>query len=188
MPSLRSVLRFQDPDVILVGEIRDEETARTAMRAAMTGHLVFSTVHAKDTISAIFRLLDLGVEPFLVANSMNLVVAQRLVHFLCDKCRQPIPLKPSVAARWDATPRASTIFGPVGAERCPSRPVFPGRQGDPRSRNSNDELRDAILDRPTIQAMKDAIAGDIFTTLQQSGWQLATKGYTSLDEIDRTVG
>src|SRR5262249_17221762 len=87
---LRSVLR-QDPDVILVGEIRDEETARTAMQAAMTGHLVFSTVHSKDTISAIFRLLDLKVEPYLVANSLDLVLAQRLVRVLCDSCKRPVP-------------------------------------------------------------------------------------------------
>jgi type II secretory ATPase GspE/PulE/Tfp pilus assembly ATPase PilB-like protein len=103
---LRSVLR-QDPDVILVGEIRDDETARTAMQAAMTGHLVFSTVHAKDTVAALFRLLDLRVEPYLVANSLSLVLAQRLVRTLCPRCKTEIPVPPGSPAAWAGTARAS---------------------------------------------------------------------------------
>ena len=184
---LRSVLR-QDPDVILVGEIRDEETARTAMRAAMTGHLVFSTVHAKDTISSIFRLLDLGVEPFLVANSMNLVVAQRLVRSLCPECKQKMTLKPGIATKMGRYAQGvSHTYGPVGCERC-LKTGFNGRQAVFEMLEFNDELRDVVLNKPSIQAMKEAIAGDIFTTLQQSGWQLAVQGQTSLDEVERTVG
>ncbi len=184
---LRSVLR-QDPDVILVGEIRDEETARTAMRAAMTGHLVFSTVHAKDTISSIFRLLDLGVEPFLVANSMNLVVAQRLVRSLCQSCKQEVTLKPAVATKMGRYAQGvSKTSAPVGCDRC-LKTGFIGREAVFEMLDFNDELRDVVLNKPTIQAMKEAIAGDIFTTLQQSGWQLAVKGRTSLEEVERTVG
>jgi general secretion pathway protein E len=104
---LRSVLR-QDPDVILVGEIRDEETARTAMQAAMTGHVVFSTVHAKDTIAAVFRLLDLKVEPYLVANSLDLVLAQRLVRVLCEHCKR----RSRAPGRGDAAGQA-----PAGQDR-----------------------------------------------------------------------
>ena len=183
---LRSVLR-QDPDVILVGEIRDEETARTAMRAAMTGHLVFSTVHAKDTISSIFRLLDLGVEPFLVANSMNLVVAQRLVRSLCQECKQPLTLKPGVATKMGRYAQGvSHTYGPVGCERC-LKTGYVGRQAVFEMLDFNDDLRDVVLNQPTIQAMKEAIAGEIFTSLQQSGWQLAVRGLTSLEEVERTV-
>ncbi|HWB18969.1 MAG TPA: ATPase, T2SS/T4P/T4SS family, partial [Phycisphaerales bacterium] len=91
---LRSVLR-QDPDVIFVGEIRDIETATVAMQAAMTGHLVYTTVHAKDSIGAIFRLLDLGVEAFLVANALNLIIAQRLVRVLCPTCKKPVKVTPA---------------------------------------------------------------------------------------------
>jgi general secretion pathway protein E len=184
---LRSVLR-QDPDVILVGEIRDEETARTAMRAAMTGHLVFSTVHAKDTISSVFRLLDLGVEPFLVANSLNLVLAQRLVRSLCPECKQAMPLKPGVATKMGRYAQGvSKTFGPVGCSRC-LKTGFQGRQAIYELLEFNDELRDVVLNNPTIQAMKQAIAGDIFTTLEQSGWQLAVKGDTSLQEVERATG
>lgn len=183
---LRSVLR-QDPDVILVGEIRDEETARTAMRAAMTGHLVFSTVHAKDSISAIFRLLDLGVEPFLVANSMNLVIAQRLVRSLCDACKQALRLPPGVATKMGRYAQGVTkTYGPVGCERC-LKTGYLGRQAVYEMLDFNDELRDVVLNKPTIQAMKQAIAGDVFTSLVESGWQLAVKGQTSLAEVDRTV-
>ena len=83
---LRSVLR-QDPDVILVGEIRDSDTAKIAMQASMTGHMVMSTVHAKDTLGTVFRLLDLGIEPYLIASALNVVLAQRLVRSLCPKCK-----------------------------------------------------------------------------------------------------
>jgi len=184
---LRSVLR-QDPDVILVGEIRDDETARTAMRAAMTGHLVFSTVHAKDTISSVFRLLDLGVEPFLVANSLNVVLAQRLVRSLCPECKQPIPLKPGVATKMGRYAQGvSKTYGPVGCERC-LKTGYQGRQAIYEMLEFNDELRDVVLNAPSIQAMKQAIAGDIFTTLEQSGWQLAVRGDTSLQEVERATG
>src|SRR5690606_10414543 len=95
---LRSVLR-QDPDAILVGEIRDPETARIAMQAAITGHLVFSTLHTKDTVGTIFRLLDLGVEPYLVAQALHIVLAQRLVRKLCPHCKKPEPLTPEQRKR-----------------------------------------------------------------------------------------
>ena len=184
---LRSVLR-QDPDVILVGEIRDEETARTAMRAAMTGHLVFSTVHAKDTISAVFRLLDLGVEPFLVANSMNLVIAQRLVRTLCQECKQSLTLKPAVATRMGRYAQGvSTTYGPVGCERC-LKTGYHGRQAVFEMLDFTDELRDVVLNKPTILAMKQAIATGLFTPLLDSGWQAAVRGDTSIAEVERVVG
>ncbi len=184
---LRSVLR-QDPDVILVGEIRDDETARTAMQAAMTGHLVFSTVHAKDTIAAVFRLLDLKVEPFLVANSLDLVLAQRLVRVLCDGCKTPIPIAPGVATRIGKfLGGKSTMFAATGCSRC-LRTGYSGRRALFELLDFNDDLRDVVLREPTIQAMKKVIENGHFTTLAQSGWKLVAEGVTTLEEVDFVAG
>ncbi|MCC6230184.1 MAG: Flp pilus assembly complex ATPase component TadA [Phycisphaerales bacterium] len=184
---LRSVLR-QDPDVILVGEIRDEETARTAMQAAMTGHLVFSTVHAKDTIAAVFRLLDLKVEPYLVANSLDLVLAQRLVRHLCDHCKQPIRVTPGQATRLGKHLQGKTsIYSATGCTRC-LKTGFRGRRAIFELLDFTDELRDVILTEPTIAAMKKVIEGGLFTTLAQFGWRLVSEGITTLDEVDQVAG
>jgi general secretion pathway protein E len=184
---LRSVLR-QDPDVILVGEVRDEETARTAMRAAMTGHLVFSTVHAKDTIGSVFRLLDLGVESFLVANSLNLVVAQRLLRVLCERCKQPTRITPSQANRMGRFAEGkSEVFTPVGCSQC-LRTGYRGRRAVLELLDFSDDLRDVILKDPTIAGMKQVIRQGLFTTLSEAGWQLVASGATSIEEVERTVG
>jgi type II secretory ATPase GspE/PulE/Tfp pilus assembly ATPase PilB-like protein len=184
---LRSVLR-QDPDVILVGEIRDEETARTAMQAAMTGHLVFSTVHAKDTIAAIFRLLDLKVEPYLVANSLDLVLAQRLVRVLCESCKRQIPVAPGVATRLGKYLGGKTqMYGATGCGRC-LRTGYRGRRAIFELLDFTDDLRDVVLRDPSIQAMKRVIEQGHFTTLAQSGWKLVAEGATTLEEVDHVAG
>ena len=191
---LRSVLR-QDPDVILVGEIRDEETARTAMQAAMTGHLVFSTVHAKDTVAAIFRLLDLGVEPYLVANALDLVLAQRLVRVLCTNCRRQVPLSPGEASKIGATlskhtaasNRANHVYTPTGCAAC-LRTGFVGRRAIFELLEFNDALRDIVLQEPSIQAIKKVIEADLFTTLRTFGLRLAAQGITSLEEVNQVAG
>lgn len=184
---LRSVLR-QDPDVILVGEVRDEETARTAMQAAMTGHLVFSTVHSKDTISAIFRLLDLKVEPYLVANSLDLVLAQRLVRVLCEHCKRPISVPPGVATRLGRyLDRKTEMFIGTGCSKC-LRTGFRGRRAIFELLEFTDELRDVVLRNPTIADMKRIIEQGLFTTLAQFGWRLVAEGVTSLDEVDKVAG
>lgn len=184
---LRSVLR-QDPDVILVGEIRDQETARTAMQASMTGHVVFSTVHAKETIGAVFRLLDLGIEPYLVANSLDLVLAQRLVRVLCPSCKRAVPIPPGVASRIGTHLHGKTeSYVPVGCSRCLGA-GYRGRRGIYELLVFDDELRDVVLNTPSIQAMKKVIAGGLFTTLVEFGWRLAADGHTSLDEVDRVAG
>ncbi|MCA9300923.1 MAG: type II/IV secretion system protein, partial [Phycisphaerales bacterium] len=137
---LRSVLR-QDPDVILLGEVRDEDTARTAMQAAMTGHVVFSTIHAKDTITSIFRLLDLKVEPYLVANSLDVVLAQRLVRVVCPMCVRETRLTPGQSSRCgrflkgrDEVPIA------VGCRSC-LRTGYQGRRAVFEMVEMTDELR-----------------------------------------------
>ncbi|QQS09570.1 MAG: Flp pilus assembly complex ATPase component TadA [Phycisphaerales bacterium] len=183
---LRSVLR-QDPDVILVGEIRDEETARTAMQAAMTGHVVFSTIHAKDSISAVFRLLDLRVEPYLVANALDLVLAQRLVRVLCDNCKRLIPVTPGQATRMGRYLQGKTeVFVPTGCLRC-LRTGYVGRRALFELLDFTDELRDIVLSTPSIAAMKKTIETGLFTTLVQSGWRLVAEGTSSLEEVDRVT-
>ncbi|MFO0832905.1 MAG: ATPase, T2SS/T4P/T4SS family [Phycisphaerales bacterium] len=183
---LRSVLR-QDPDVILVGEVRDEETARTAMQAAITGHLVLSSVHAKESVTAVFRLLDLKVEPYLVANSLNLVLAQRLVRVLCDTCKRPVNVSPGQASKigkWLGG--KSQIYAATGCGRC-LRTGYRGRRALFELMDFNDDLRDIVLNRPTIAGMKKVIEQGLFTTLQQSGWKLVADGTTTMDEVDRVA-
>lgn len=183
---LRSVLR-QDPDVILLGEIRDEETARTAMQAAMTGHLVFSTVHAKDTMSSVFRLLDLKVEPYLVANSLEVVLAQRLVRVLCENCKRAVRVTPGQATRMGKYLENQTdVYVATGCATC-LRTGYRGRKAIYELLDFTDELRDVILKEPTIAAMKKVIETGMFTTLVQSGWQQVARGVSTMEEVDRVA-
>ena len=183
---LRSVLR-QDPDVIFVGEIRDTETATVAMQAAMTGHLVYSTVHAKDSIGAIFRLLDLGVEAYLVANALDIILAQRLVRTLCS-CKKAVSPTPSQNMKMGkllgGIPK---IYVPTGCKRC-LRTGFHGRRALFELLDFNDQMRDILLETPTIQKIHNVANQGLFTTLQQFGFQQVVKGVTSFDEIARVAG
>ncbi len=184
---LRSVLR-QDPDVIFVGEIRDDETARVALQAAMTGHLVFSTLHTKDTIGAVFRLLDLGAERHMVANACDLVLAQRLVRTLCDNCKRPAKLTPAQGSRLGrAAHGIDHVYAATGCAQC-LRTGYRGRQALFELLSFNDELRDIVLNNPQISAIKKVIEQGVFTTLLQSGYNLVAKGETSMDEVQRVVG
>lgn len=183
---LRSVLR-QDPDVILVGEIRDEETARTAMQASMTGHLVFSTVHAKDTMSSVFRLLDLKVEPYLVANSLEVVIAQRLVRVLCENCKRTIRVTPSQSTRMGRFLEGQhEVYVATGCQAC-LRTGYRGRKAIFELLDFTDELRDVIIKDPTIASMKRVIEQGMFTTLVQSGWIQVARGVTTMEEVDRVA-
>jgi general secretion pathway protein E len=184
---LRSVLR-QDPDVIFVGEIRDTETATVAMQASMTGHLVYTTVHAKDSIGAIFRLLDLGIEPYLVANALNVILAQRLVRCLCDTCKKPAKPTPAQNMKMgQALGGVPRIFTPSGCKRC-LKTGFIGRRAIFELLEVTDQLRDVILKSPTIQQIREVLGQGLFMSLQQSGYQLVAQGVTSIDEIDRVAG
>lgn len=184
---LRSVLR-QDPDVLLLGEIRDPETAATAMQAAMTGHLVLSTVHSKDTIGTIFRLLDLGVEPFLVASSLNLILAQRLVRLLCPSCKGAKKPTPGETMQISLPgSEVARIHYAVGCEKCLGTGYL-GRQGLFELLAINDNLRDIILKKPTMIEIRDALKRTVFTSLQEGGYQMVAQGLTSMDEVERTVG
>jgi type II secretory ATPase GspE/PulE/Tfp pilus assembly ATPase PilB-like protein len=184
---LRSILR-QDPDVILVGEIRDVETANVAMQAAMTGHLVFSTVHARDTIGSVFRLLDLGVEPYLVANALDIVFAQRLVRVLCPTCRRQIaPTLAQQLKMGKGIEGMTTIFEPVGCAFCLDTGYY-GRRAIFELLEMNDMLREIVLKQPTPQQIREVLRNGLFTSLQGYGFQMVTNGITSYDEIERVSG
>jgi general secretion pathway protein E len=184
---LRSVLR-QDPDVIFVGEIRDIETATVAMQASMTGHLVYTTVHAKDSIGAIFRLLDLGIEPYLVANALNVIIAQRLVRLLCDTCKKPVKPTPAQNMKMGAgLGGVAQIFVPTGCKRC-LRTGYIGRRALFEVLEFTNAMRDVVLKTPTIQGIRDIANQGLFMTLQQHGFQLVAQGVTSIDEVDRVSG
>ncbi|HWP40584.1 MAG TPA: ATPase, T2SS/T4P/T4SS family [Tepidisphaeraceae bacterium] len=181
---LRSVLR-QDPDVLLVGEIRDSETARIAMQAAITGHLVFSTVHTKDTVGTIFRLLDLGIEPYMVAQGLHVVLAQRLIRKLCPYCKKPVnPLPEQRQAMGEIGARVQKIYQPVGCARCLGT-GFSGRQAFFELLRVNDALRDVILRNPTMQEIQAVLGKGRFVTLRQSAYQLVAAGVTPFEEVDR---
>jgi type II secretory ATPase GspE/PulE/Tfp pilus assembly ATPase PilB-like protein len=184
---LRTVLR-QDPDVILVGEIRDAETARTAMQASITGHLVFSTVHTKDTVGTVFRLLDLGVEPYLLTQALQLVLAQRLVRKLCTQCKRPIKLTDVQRGRMGpAADGVEKVYAPVGCFRCLNT-GYVGRRAVFEMLNTTEELRDAIIRNPTSQQISEALSKIKFQRLQHSAYELVAKGEVAFDEADRAIG
>jgi general secretion pathway protein E len=184
---LRSILR-QDPDVILVGEIRDAETANVAMQAAMTGHLVFSTVHARDTIGSIFRLLDLGVEPYLISNSLDVIIAQRLIRTLCATCKKPV--QPTLAQQLKLGRMMDGVANIYQGNGCPScfDTGYFGRRGIFEVLEMTDPLRDVVLKRPTMQQIREVLRTGLFTSLQSYGTQMVLNGITSFDEVDRVAG
>ncbi|MBN1491341.1 MAG: Flp pilus assembly complex ATPase component TadA [Phycisphaerae bacterium] len=183
---LISMLR-QDPDVILVGEIRDPETARTAIQAAMTGHLVFTTLHARDTIGSIFRLMDLGVEPYMVANAVTMCLSQRLVRVLCEGCRKPFRPSPSQLVRMKMeNKRVERLYTHVGCRKC-MNVGYLGRTAIFELLSFSDQIRDAILTQPTIHQIRKAAGEYAFQTLVDSGYAKVAEGVTTIDEVERVA-
>jgi general secretion pathway protein E len=184
---LRSVLR-QDPDVIFVGEIRDIETATVALQASMTGHLVYTTVHAKDTIGSIFRLLDLGIEPPLVANSLNLIVAQRLVRLLCPNCRKAVtPTSAQTLRMGQSVGGLPKVYVPQACKRCLGT-GYHGRRALFELLEITDSIRDMIMKGPSIKAIREKARQGLFTSLEEFGFGLVAEGVTTFDEIERVAG
>jgi general secretion pathway protein E len=184
---LRSVLR-QDPDVILVGEIRDAETAKVAMQASITGHLVFSTVHTKDTLGTVYRLLDLGVEPFLLAQGLQVVIAQRLVRQLCPYCRTPQAVTPAQLAKMGpAYEGVQRVFAPAGCGRCLGT-GYAGRRALFEVLRMTDALSDAMSNGASPAKLQEAMAGSDFLTLAQAGFRYVAEGAVAFDEVDKAVG
>lgn len=184
---LRTCLR-QDPDVIVLGEIRDQDTAVTSMQAATTGHLVLSTVHANDTVSTVLRLLDLGVEPYLIASTLNIVLAQRLVRRLCESCKAATkPTEQDLARLGKTADDDLTIYAPTGCDACFGT-GYAGRVGVFELLDATDAIRDVILNKPNLVDLRQALAGTGFVTLKEHAIQRVLAGTTSMDDAHRTVG
>jgi type IV pilus assembly protein PilB len=183
---LRTILR-SDPDVILVGEIRDEETARITMQAATTGHLVLSTLHAQSASSSIVRLKDMGVDPGLLAPSLNCVVAQRLARRLCVQCREPYAPTDLERQRFDldSLGHVQHLYRPRGCDTC-LQTGFEGRVALYEAMSVEGTIR-RLIDAPTEEIFAAAVEQGM-TTLRESGLRLAVAGITSLGEVHRVTG
>jgi len=179
---LRSIVR-QDPDVIMVGEIRDAETAEIAIQAALTGHLVFSTLHTNDAAGAVSRLLEMGVEDYLLGSSLLGVLAQRLVRRVCGKCKRPVTLTAGVAQEVGGTAEA---FEGAGCEEC-SRTGYRGRAGIYELLVMSDAVRQLILKRSSADVIRDAAVGDGMRTLREDGWRQVRAGLTTVAEVVRVT-
>jgi type IV pilus assembly protein PilB len=184
--ALRSFLR-QDPNIILVGEIRDFETAEIAVKAALTGHLVLSTLHTNDAPSTINRLMNMGIEPFLVASSVNLICAQRLVRRVCANCKEPNPVPPAALVDIGFSPNDTDGVTPmkgVGCEKC-NKTGYKGRLGLYEVMDVTDELRELILVGASALELRRKAIDDGMITLRQSGLRKIREGLTTIEEVVR---
>jgi len=183
---LRSVLR-QDPDVILVGEIRDKETAEIAMQAALTGHFVFTTLHANDTATTVTRLLDIGIDTSLVQSAVTAVLAQRLVRVLCDTCKEPY--KPSAEFLKSAgipADKVNVFYKEKGCPAC-NGTGYRGRTGVHELMVCDGKIRELLVGRPSIQAIRTAARKAGMRTLQEEGLRKVIAGVTSVNEVVRVT-
>jgi type IV pilus assembly protein PilB len=183
--SLRAFLR-QDPDVIMVGEIRDFETAEIAIKAALTGHLVLSTLHTNDAPSTVNRLLNMGVEPFLVASSVNLIMAQRLARVICSQCKEDAPVAPEVLRDMGWVGEPFTPQKGAGCAACGGT-SYRGRIALYEVMPMTEEIREAVLSGATGTELKKAAAQGGMKTLRQSGLTKCAEGMTTLEEILRVT-
>ena len=179
---LRSILR-QDPDVIMVGEIRDLETATIATQAAMTGHVVFSTLHTNDAPGAITRLIDMGVEPFLVSSSLEAVLAQRLVRRICSKCIEDIPAPPQIKERY---PEVKFVKKGAGCNAC-NRSGYRGRVGLFELLIVNDDIRKLITDKVAASEIRQYAVKHGMKLLYDDGLEKVKEGRTTLEEVLRVT-
>ncbi len=184
---LRSILR-QDPDVILVGEIRDRETAGIAIHAALTGHLVFSTLHTNDAPGAITRLQDMGVDSFLISSALTAVLAQRLVRRLCPQCRQPVTVDAALLARHEISdkPGSHQAWRGVGCPACGGQ-GYRGRSGIFELMEISDALRELINVQAHSDALRRKALSEGMVSLRSHGWLKVKQGQTSLEEVLRVT-
>jgi type IV pilus assembly protein PilB len=184
--ALRSFLR-QDPNIILVGEIRDFETAEIAVKAALTGHLVLSTLHTNDAPSTVNRLMNMGIEPFLVASSLNLVCAQRLVRRICRNCTEPDPMPPPALMQAGFSAEDANTVTPnrgKGCERC-NNTGYKGRVGLYEVMEVTDELRELILVGASSLELRRKAVDEGMISLRHSGLRKVKEGVTTIEEIVR---
>jgi len=187
--SLRAILRH-DPDIVLVGEIRDLETAENAIQASLTGHLVFSTLHTNDAAGAYTRMIDMGVEPFLVASTVEAVMAQRLVRTLCSECRRPYtPAHEDLPGdfpfeEWRAA--GTPLYEPVGCRAC-RHLGYRGRMGIYELLVTTEAVRQIAHERASTWKLKQAAMNDGMRTLRQDGWSKVIAGRTTVEEVMRVT-
>ena len=182
--ALRAFLR-QDPDIIMVGEIRDRETAEIAINASLTGHMVFSTLHTNDAAGAFPRLIDMGVEPFLIASAVAGVMGQRLCRRLCQDCKREVPLDRKYY-NLDYPPAQETVFEPNGCDRC-SRTGYKGRRALFEVLEVDEEIEGAIVRRENATQIRNLSLGKGMKTLREDGWAKVFAGVTSVKEILRVT-
>jgi type II secretory ATPase GspE/PulE/Tfp pilus assembly ATPase PilB-like protein len=183
--ALRSVLR-QDPQVIVIGEIRDAETARIAIQAGLTGHLVISTIHSGTAAGVFTRLLDMGIEPFLVASSVTGVLAQRLVRLNCPHCRAPYPLDPAVRARFALEESRGPYLRGIGCDACQGI-GYRGRTAVGELLRVDEPLAEQLLARPRTRTLHEAALRAGMVEMEHDGLRLAERGDTTLDELMRVL-
>jgi type IV pilus assembly protein PilB len=185
---LKAILR-QDPDIILVGEVRDVETAQIAIQSALTGHLVLCSMHAADSVGAIYRFIDMGIEPYLVASALIGVVAQRLVRLVCERCAGSAPPTTVETAFFRATigtEPPARLPQAVGCARCTGT-GFHSRVGVFECLQVDDPVRERIVARSPHAELLESAVGNGMHTLQQAGCDIAASGRTTLAEVMRTV-
>lgn len=180
---LRSILRH-DPDVILIGEIRDGETAESAIQAALTGHLVFSTLHTNDAPGAFTRLVDMGVEPFLVSSTLEGVLAQRLLRKLCPRCKAPYRPDPDDLPFGYTLDGVDRIYRPVGCRECRDT-GYSGRTGIFELLRADHTVRRMCVERADSNKIREYARAHGMSTLRDSGWRKVLEGVTSVDEVLR---
>jgi general secretion pathway protein E len=183
--ALRTILR-QDPDVVMIGEIRDLETAQIAVQASLTGHLVFATLHTNDAVSAVTRLVDMGVEPFLLASSLIGVGAQRLVRKLCLECRKPFTADAAQLRVLGFAPTDGTLYSAQGCAAC-NRSGYRGRTGIYELLTVDDDLRRLIHDRASEQTLRAHVLSRGMRSLRDDGMRWAAQGVISLEEVVRVT-
>jgi general secretion pathway protein E/type IV pilus assembly protein PilB len=179
---LRAILRH-DPDVVLIGEIRDKETAEIAVQASLTGHLVFSTLHTNDAPGAATRLIDMGVEPYLIASSVELVLAQRLVRIICKHCKEETPQSELEHERHrygDLVPKI--VYRGRGCRNCLGT-GFRGRQGVFEMMPMTEEIRALVMQHASSQVIRKVALEQGMKSLRQDGWRLVQQGRTTIQEI-----
>ncbi len=187
--ALRSILR-SDPDVVLIGEIRDHETAQIAVEAALTGHLVLATLHTNDAPSAVTRLTEMGIEPFLVGSALDCVLAQRLARRLCERCKEPYT--PDAAELqacgfpWTPEEALPTLYRPAGCSTC-SKTGYKGRVALHEIMTVGEEIERLTVQRASAAAIGDVARSEGMLTLRQDGMAKVAQGITSIEEILRVV-
>ena len=185
--ALRTLLR-QDPDVIMVGEVRDEETARTAIQAALTGHLVFSTLHTNDACAAITRLLNMGVETYLLGAALNMVLAQRLVRKICPKCKSVYePPRTTRKAIERMGFDVKEYFRGVGCKNCRNT-GYSGRIGVHELLVLDDEIRDLVVSSAPSTTISQTAVRKGMITLKHDGFRKVREGITTIEEILHIAG